>query len=203
MSDLSLTLYDIESQLAQLVTMREEAADDLERQVIDEQIAEYLRAEIKKTDNIIPLLRNWEALALARKTEAARLIESAKVVTNRIDRLKEMIKTVMQSMPWPEGKPRKLEGTTGTLLLKANGGRAAVTVTDVSMVPVEFCDYRGFITGKAWSKILSIGDAHGFDFSEWEGVQLEKIPRVGSMLANGEAVPGCRLEPKGEHIEIR
>ena len=39
----NLTLYDIESQLAQLVSMREEATDDLERQTIDEQIAEYLR----------------------------------------------------------------------------------------------------------------------------------------------------------------
>ena len=188
----NLTLYDIESQLAQLVSMREEAADDLERQVIDEQIAEYLRAEIKKVDRIIPLLRNWEALALARKAEAARLADSAKVVTGRIDRLKAMILTVMQS-----ASLKKLEGTTGTLLCKGNGGRQAVTVTDASLVPDDLMDMVVTMTHSQYAELRPL---------PWpisvNGPTPSKA-RIGELLARGEAVPGCRLEPRGEHVEVK
>ena len=143
---MELSLYQIESGLADLIEMREtcvgsgdDPQTDYEHQirVIDEAIRQYIETEIRKVDGIRSFWRHCELMRDAAKIEAEQQAKRSAQWAGRLERLKSMCKTVMESMPWPEGKPKKLEGRTGALYLKANGGKA-VEITDRGLVPPEF-----------------------------------------------------------------
>ena len=116
---LDLSLYTIESDLANLVEMREQAQarvvanetrtddeiteeDDAlgdpfqELKVIDDQIREYVTAEIRKVDNIRSFWRHCELMRDAAKEEARVQSERSKAWGARLDRLKATCALVME-----------------------------------------------------------------------------------------------------------
>ena len=164
---LELSLYTLESQLSELIEMREEAVaardeigvtgeglDDAMHAVavIDDQIREYITAEIRKVDGIRAFWRHCDLMAAAAKEEAELQAARSKAWKNRLDRLKDMVKLVMETIPFPEGKPKKLEGRTGALYLKANGGKQAVEIHDESMVPDELCTVTVTMPLSLWDR---------------------------------------------------
>lgn len=173
---LELSLYALESQLSELIEMREATADSLreacskdldpehakdaerleeELAVIDNAIQEYITAEIRKVDGIRAFWRHCDLMAAAAKEEAELQAARSKAWRSRLDRLKQTVQLVMETIPFPAGKPRKLEGRTGALLLKSNGGRPAVEISDESLIPDEFCVKTITLTPLVWQEILN------------------------------------------------
>jgi hypothetical protein len=144
----------------------------------------------------------------------------------------------MEMMPWREGKPRKIEGQTGALYLKQNGGRQAVEVSDESLVPDEYCTVTVTMPSNAWPWLLSLADRAPENHAVCHRESFRVGPRVPSLSAIGGAlekpcgscggdgvarphlqgekpvctvcggsgkagVPGARLAPRGQHVEVR
>lgn len=209
---LELSLYAIESDLVNLIEMREQATEEMLAikdgstpehdaameaiAVIDNQIREYITAEIRKVDNIRAFWRHCELMRDAAKEEARVQSDRSKAWGARLDRLKATCALVMESIPFPAGKPKKLEGRTGVLLLKANGGKQAVEVTDESLVPDELCTVTVTMLAIEWHRGTNLRTIS-------VGPRTPSRSLIGEQLANGEGVPGARLAERGNHVECK
>lgn len=200
----SLTLWDIESGLQELVLAREEAETDEQRSQCDEAIRAYVKAEVQKVDGIRAYLKHCDLMEAAAKQEAQRLTAKAKMWEVRRERLKEICQAVMGEV----GK-RRLEGRVGVLRIQQNGGKRPVLLNAPAMVPEELCQYEGRISGAAWERLrylLSQVCASAQDaFFGRQDVQMERKPMLGSIgarLEAGEPVPGASLGVKGEHLRV-
>ncbi len=238
------SLWNIESALADLMRAREECFDVIsegkdpesvseaqsELVHIDEALAEYAQAEIRKVDGIRSMwryLRDGHAIAMA---EAEVQIQMAKSFERRLNALKSAVLIAMEMMPWREGKPKMLEGKSGALLLKGNGGKRAVTISDESLVPEEFFVYEGRIPAFIMKSLGRFVDSYGtLELQrDFYGLRLKRIPSLsliaqameqkcadcdtghpegrlcrtcgGSGLAG---VPGAVLGDRQNHVEVR
>ena len=234
---LELSLYAIESDLVNLIEMREQVREELgadatpediaeETAAIDNAIALYIKSEITKVDNIRAFWRHCELMRDAAKEEARVQSDRSKAWGARLDRLKATCALVMESIPFPAGKPKKLEGRTGALYLKANGGKQAVEVTDESLVPDEYKRVRLSMSKASWAMLLQragyepdieitsepslslIGEALQKPCGRCEGtgrhecsIPEHKCPECGG--SGHQSVPGCRLSPRSNHVECK
>ena len=200
---LELSLYQLESQLSELIEMREQAvADSGEIEAIDNAIREYITAEIRKVDSIRAFWLHCELMAWAAKEEAEVQAARSKVWKNRLDRLKDTVKLVMDTIPFPENKPKKLEGRTGALYLKANGGKQAVEIHDESLVPDELTQVSVQMSGIAWKELLALAGAES-DYASAKVTRAPWLSLIAERLAKGEAVAGARFAERGNHVEVR
>jgi len=201
-----LEIFRVADDFAQLIRLREIMLSEGEDVgPLEATIAEYFSHDVTrdKIDTVIGFLRHAEIMELAAKTEADRTRKLAESWKSQREYLKGCVQQVMEL----SGK-KLLEGkTAGTLRLKGNGGRQAVTITDASLIPEELVQYTGTISGDAWEYMESVMLGTGnFDWLERQDVQMERIPhkgRIGEALSNGESVAGARLEERGSHVEIR
>ena len=163
MSNSDLTLYNIESELAQLVSLREEMAESGEdTAAVDQQIAEYAAREITKVDGIRAYLRHCDFMEDGAKAEAHRLQELASLWAARKARLGAIVLRVMQ-----DNGLTRLEGRTGTLAVRANPPKVEVQ-EDLDLLPVEYV------------RVVP------------ETRQPDK-KAIAAAVKAGEAVPGARL----------
>ena len=152
---MSMSLWNIEQGLADLMEQREElltGTPDIgsmgpdpqtehaaRLMAVDLAIAEYVKAEVRKVDNIRGLVKHLEMIRDAAKAEAKTMQERSAAADRQLTVLKSAIQVTMEEMEWREGKPRKLEGKTGSISLKGNGGRQPVVITDEALRPDECC----------------------------------------------------------------
>lgn len=221
MTPTRMSLYSIESELADLIDLREEMiAKNEPIEAINGQIAVYVSKEIGKVDNIRGFLKHCSMMANAAKQERDVQAQRAKTWQDRYDTVKELCKAALEAV----GK-RKIEGRTGSLILKTDGGRQAVTITDASLIPEELCQYEGSISGEAWG-FLAYGFSDADMWAYWTGradVQMVRIPHKGRIAveldkpcecaniqpcaicggSGKHGVPGAHLAPRGQHIEVR
>lgn len=223
---LELSLYTIESHLSNLIEMREqtlaslklaESEGDLPQTIerlneeaveIEAAIQLYIKTEITKVDNIRAFWRHCELMRDAAKAEAETQVQRAKAWGSRLDRLKEICRAVMETIPFPAGKPKKLEGRTGALYLKANGGKQAVEVTDESLVPDEFCIVTVTMREGLWERALAWLERSNALLARdlAAAAKVSRTPSlslIGEQLAKGEGVPGARLAERGQHVEVK
>ena len=205
-----MNLYDIEAGLSEALTVWQEAmeTDALEahtgEQTQVERIAAadlalrtYAEMELRKVDGYIATMRTLTAALAYRKAEAERHKKAAQGIQNALDWLKQYAQTAMEA--W--GKKR-LEGKTGYLLLNGNGGKQPVTITDEALVPDEFCTVTATIPMDLWSQVVLALD--GEDLSRVRtGPRVPSLSLIGEALGKGEGVPGCRLEPRSSHVEVK
>jgi len=188
-----LSIFQIESELAELMAFREECNDE-ERAAVDGQIAEYVKREVAKVDALRSYMKHCQVMADAAAAEVKVQSQRAHSWKTRLEYLKERCGEAMGIL----GK-KKLEGRTGYLLLKANGGKQALTIATPGLVPEEYVLYRGWMSARAYAAIPEqIRGREDFIF--------EREPRqemIRGSLEKGEHIPGARLEPRGEHVEIR
>lgn len=159
-----LSLYQIESELAELVEFRESCETDEERKVADTQILAYVEREVRKVDGIRSYLKHCEMMAAAAKEEATLQSGRARAWQNRVDGLKDAVLGVMQLR-----ELKKLEGRTGFLMVKGNGGLQKLDITDETLVPPQYCEV---------TVTMSVAD--------WLFAQAEFLKRgvgVGNMIA--------------------
>lgn len=234
-----LSLWTIENALVELIQAREEveaaagSPDDpydseraLELQEIDKAIAEYIRAEVGKVDNIRGFLKHAEMMAEAAREEAAAQTARARAWEKRIDAVKDRVRDVML-----EAGSKRLDGRTGAFLIKGNGGKQPLIVDNEAAVPEECCKYVGWIGGELWRRLQAflpiIYGRYGLaasDFrltrtvdNEWTRDALKTQCSMCGGLPPHEAadvcpvcggsgtepVPGARLGERGQHLEVK
>ncbi len=199
----SQSLFQLEHELVELMALREEMAEAGEDvAACDQQIQEYVQKTIRKVDNVRSYLRHCEVMGHAAEVESHRLDQLAKLWGNRRDRLKDICRGVMEHFGI-----KRIEGQTGSLSLKGNGGFTPLTITDESLIPEELCDYRGTISGQAWADMDDYCITRS-SMESWKGrqdVQMERHPNNGKIreaLKRGP-VAGVREDPRGQHVEVR
>lgn len=205
-----LSLFRIESELLQLIDQREDALERMAAMSPDqltaspeigEEIAacemlikQYIKAEVKKVDGIAFAVKEYEARAVARSQEAARMKASADRDAETAKRIKSMVLEVMQ-----EFGEKKIPGRLFTISRQGNGGLQALTIAQPDLVPLELkrvtVELRASVAG---------------DFAaQFEGQyrMLDNIhpdnQDIREALSRGEGVPGARLEERGEHVRIK
>lgn len=196
MSD-HLSLFDIERGLHDLMGAWQDASTPEEIESAEVAIRAYAELEVKRVDGIRRYLRACDAQAAAAKAEMVAQAQRVRMWEARRDRLKAFAFDAMQSFG-----VKKLEGTTGSLAIRGNGGKQCLTITDPSMVPDELCDVTVTMPWDTWQVLI-----------EWTGVELKNDVRIGPRAPRNEAiraelesdkpVAGARLEARGESLVVR
>ncbi len=194
----SQSLFQLEHELVELMALREEMAEAGEDvTACDQQIQEYAKRELRKVDGIRQYLRHAQIMEEAAKAEAARL----EVLAGRWKAKGEWLKGVCQGVMEHFGIKR-IEGQTGSLSLRGNGGFAPLTITDESLIPDELCDVMVYFKGHEWRDIYS---AMHPDAQKELGPRVERRPNKGLIreaLKRGP-VAGVRLEERGTSLMVK
>ncbi len=201
----SQSLFQLEHELVELMALREEmveAGEDVT--ACDQQIQKYVQLQLRKVDGIRAYLRHCEVMRAAAIEESGRLVRLATQWQTRHDKLKDICRETMEHFGI-----KRIEGQRGSLSLRGNGGFAALTITDESLIPEELCDYRGVISGTAWKELGEIlFSSLKANVDHWKGrqdVQMERHPNNGKIreaLKRGP-VAGVREDPRGVSLVVR
>jgi hypothetical protein len=159
-----LTLFDIETDLLNLMLCREAVLDDEQYhgdeasrtealEMIDCSIKERVSAEIAKVDGIAFYLREFAARAATAKAEKDRLAARQRLWEAREERLKEIVKNVMLMT----GKDR-LEGDSNTLKLVRNP--PSVEIAQPELVPAEYRQVKVPMSEAMWNRLVNVLFAH-------------------------------------------
>lgn len=149
----NLTLYQIQTELLELLELRDEIAGQVivaaeaeaERKeqlaVIEKSIAEYVRREVSKVDNIVGLMRECKSRAAAIKAEEQRLAGLRRTWESREESIKGMVAEAMAATVDPAAIAeatqnqiiKKLSGRIGEL--KLTKSPPSVEVTSTALLP--------------------------------------------------------------------
>ena len=249
MSELNLSLYHLAEggDLLELFEMRAEAEaacseigiqgealDDAMHglAVIDEQIAAYMAALPAQVDKVRAVWKRIEVLIQEAADEAKFQQARGQHLKEDLERLKDYCHRCMELIEWKPSKPRKLEGHSGAIYLKGNGGRPAVEVYDESLLPDDLCTITVTMNATSWA-ILASDDAYGPALRKCQAPRVPSLSLISARLSeacqrcggsglvpivddnaehgncrecggSGKAsVPGARLKPVGQHVECR
>lgn len=190
-----LTLWHIEADLSNLINLRdemEELGEDLAP--IDSQIAAYVQAQVRKVDSLRSFFKYAEMMVAAAEAEARLQKSRAQRWQVRIDRLKHACQCVMEAMPWKPDQVRRIDGKTGSLLLKTNGGKQEVVITQESLIPEGLVQYEGRISGELLRRVKSL-----FVSARWPStlkemmLGFERVPHKGRIAeALSQPCPKCK-----------
>ena len=122
-------LYELKSNYEEVLNMLYQ--DDIDEQMVLDTL-ESIEGEIEdKADNYAKIIKELEAKQNARKEEAKRLTESAKVFENRVKALKNNLFNAMK-----ETGKTKFATNLFSFNIAKNGGKQALTID--SEVPAEY-----------------------------------------------------------------
>jgi len=174
----TLSLYDLSAELVALMDAWDDPETTPEARVeIETQLRIYAEQHVRKVDYVRAYLRHCAIMEAAALEEKARQDEHAKTWKARAERLKELCVAVMQTF-----EAKRLDGNTGSLLLKGNGGKQPVRIDNPELVPDEFCVYEGAIPAFVWTFMLElIMDREDVGTAELRrdiaGLKLVRTPR--------------------------
>lgn len=192
---------------------------------IDGLIRDYVKREVRKVDGIALAIKEFTARAAVHAAEAAELAAKAKREEETVERIKQTALMVMQ-----EFGDKKLEGRLYTLVRQGNGGMRALTIAQPDLVPEPYKTVTLRLPLSLLPGIMAlmaaevqrnirevsrdvdsqqvrytieqceISETNIRKFGEANGWTPEQI---ATELNKIERVPGCRLEPRGEHLRIK
>ena len=225
MSDKSLTLWSIEDSLVQLIGAREDALSDMgisederrdQLQVIDNALADYIRQEITKVDNVRSYLLHCRLMADAARAERAAMEARVRLWEARESRLKEICILALDS-----AAKKRVEGKTGSLSVRGNGGVQPLVIYQPDIVPDEQCVWAGTVGPATWRRIqmLAIADPQTKLERQPSNAAIREAlgkpcPECGTFPAPSDAcqtcggtgtmgVPGAHLEPRGRSLVVK
>lgn len=195
-----LTLFAIETDLANLIEVRDEMQEKGEDlQHIEQAICDYVAKSVKKVDGISSYIKHAEMMESAAKAESARLKAVSATWAGRIEHLKHFVRFVMEGMEWDEGKVRKLEGKTGSLILKLDGGKPAVEITNESLLPAALKTITIKVNAAVWdafqtecqecSRSMAVALSRLMASENFYGLIEINKARIAAALE--KACPGC------------
>ena len=166
-----LSLFEIERDLAVLMDARAEADCEDGIKACDQALAEYAAREVAKVDGIRAYLRHCEVMEEAATAEADIQRARAKAWGSRAEALEKACLLALEAA----GK-KSVEGRTGKLSVRNNGGKQPLVIDDESKLPSVYTPM--IITNP---------------------VDREAVRRD---LENGIPVPGAHLGERGKHLSI-
>ncbi len=147
MSATSLTLYDLSRELVELMDAWDDPDVQPETRIkIEKTLRLYAQAHVRKVDGIRAFLKHCELMIDGARREVATQKAHEEAWEARRDRLKALCVDVMQ-----EFQAKRLDGNTGSLLLKGNGGKQPVTISNPELVPAEFCTLNISVNKATWA----------------------------------------------------
>lgn len=171
---MSRTLFELSDEILNIEQVLENLDDDNEDMtaVIDEYLA-GLRGDLNaKLDNYATFIRELEARSTARKEEADRLSQHAKVDMDKVARLKDCLRWYFMTH-----NLKTIETPRYRLTLAANGGKPPLLLT----VPVEELPQEYVVETISYKP-------------DMEAIRAD--------LASGKIIPGAELAERGCNIRI-
>lgn len=207
-----LSLFEIESELLQLIDAREDALErrdaadeakdeqtsnacDEELQTITLLLQDYVKREIRKVDSTAYAIKEFEARAAARKAEAEKMLASADRDAETAKRIKAMVLEVMQ-----EFDEKKLPGRLFAITRQGNGGLQALTIAQPDLVPLGMKRVTIDLVADLEEDLRLQFGADSFRVLQAAHPDQKDIREA---LERGEGVMGCKLEDRAEHIRIK
>ncbi len=221
MSAPGLTLYNIESELLQLMDLRDDIAAEVivtaegetqrkaELAATDAMIQEYVRREVLKVDNLCGFLRECNTRAKVAKEEAARISARAKLWEARADRVKQSAAEAMALTldlnviaKAPQNTVlKRMNGRTSELKLCKSPSSVSEDI-DESLLPAEYRRIQITVSCEDWERISETLRRAGIvDL----GIKIETVVmrrEIGAALKAGKAVPGAKLIEDSVHVRI-
>lgn len=208
----SLSLFQIESELLDLLRFREDIEQDAEitpaeqkasLEACDQQIRDYVTREVQKVDGITAYLRECSARAAALKAEEARIKELRQGWEARHDRLESTVIRVMQSI----GK-KVIEGAQSTLALKKNP--ASCDVRQPELLPDQYKRVTVTLTQALYNRVLAhlmTSDKGAPMFVELQECKTTPgepmLAKIKDELKAGVGVPGAVLVDDKVRLEAK
>ena len=193
-----LSLFVLTEAIVTLMEAIDEAPDELARETVSQELRHYVEQEVRKVDSIRAYYKHCEFMASAARQEAAEQAKRSQAWAARADRLKHMVYDVMTTFGM-----KKLEGRSGVLMVKGNGGRQLVKVDNPELLDPKYLDYAGVINGAVWERLKR--ECPWLVQESTDAVRIGAAPsltRIGEALQDGP-VAGARLEDRGSHAEIK
>ena len=132
----TISLYELSNDLLELIDIEDtEITEEVKSQII-EQIEAMIEV---KSENIIAVIKNYEATVNAIKEEEKRLATNRKVIENKVSRLKEYTKECLEKT----GK-KKVETKLGNISLRKKP--VSVIIEDESLVPELYKTVKEVVT---------------------------------------------------------
>lgn len=132
----TISLYELSNDLIELMDVDDiEITEEVKSQII-EQIDMMIDA---KSENIIALVKNYEATVNAMKEEEKRLAGNRKAIENKVGRLKEYTRDCLERT----GK-KKVETKLGNISLRKKS--VSVVIEDESLVPQLYKTVKEVVT---------------------------------------------------------
>lgn len=211
MSAPNLSLYNIRTELLELLRYREEIASDPDMtpqemqtslEICDDRIREYVTGEIAKVDGIAAYFRECDARQEALRAEAKRILAQADIWEQRGKRLNQITLRVMQ-----QTGATHLEGATSTFKVRKNP--PSLDVAQPELVPAPYQRRQVTLTTALWDRLL----AHLFATPKGATLFVElqecKISEPEAMkdaikkeLKAGVGVPGCRMREDSVRLVV-
>lgn len=199
---------------------------------VDAQIAETVNAMVKKVDGVAAVLLHFADQGAAIQAEMARLKAMATRIEADDARLREIVKSVMETLPAPaRGKVKRLAGMTSKLELWPNGSVEPLTISEPRMVPREMCRDIGWIRSDVWQAMTEDvpwlrPEDYQFTSAPWPQAIREELEKpceacegrggfdietesgtvkercVTCGGSGRRGVPGCSLATRGAHVRV-
>jgi Siphovirus Gp157 len=202
----TLSLFQIESDLAQLCEERDRADGDGDGEavaVLDGLIKDYLSREATKIDSGAALIRSDTAAAKMLREEAERLLGRAKAFEARAERIKRAWCEAMAAQGIKE-----LKSPHATIRRQGNGGLRPLEIEEA---PQQYTDITVVFSYRQWCWVRELigaftGSSEGMVIacarSMEAGESEPQSARIRAALERGEEVPGCKLGERGEHLRV-
>lgn len=142
----NLSLFQLESELVELMDFATEAQSEEERAAADGLIATYLEKRVDKVDAIRSFIRWNEMMALCARDEATEQTNRAKILENRAQRLKDACLAVMIAFD-----EKRLTGRTGELRLHKNP--PSIEITNEDLLDSSLRNVTVKMPGTLWSAL--------------------------------------------------
>lgn len=198
----NLMLYQIETEMLELVTLRDEllaevlvtAEDEAERrltlEVIESQVANYITRELAKADNLAGFVRECETRGDAHRAESGRHGKLAKLWKDRAEHVRKRAAEVLASQIDPEvirnatpgSTLKRIRGKLAELKLVKNPDGVAEPI-DMTLLPAEMQRVTVTMSAQAWEDTLECLGENGFDYEDIGGVDAKTEPDKRAILA--------------------
>lgn len=199
-----LTLYQIESELAELLDLYDSTAAtplSMDFELVDREhalytisnaIDEYVKREMRKVNGIARAVLMYDDYADTLRTRARELSQRAQVFENRSSRVKSSALEVMRQVLGDKGK---LETAEHSLTVCGNGGLAPLIIDDEAKIPPTLKSVTVKMTLEMWEYLQK----------EYEGVEIGKAskPEIsGAEVRKSIPEGAAHLGDRGFHLRV-
>lgn len=190
---------------------------------LDGLIRQYITKELEKVDSTANVILDLGARSMIHRAEAERLYMLARNEDDTVKRIKELVLSILD-----EFGEKRFRGKVHDLVSKGNGGVQALTIAQPDLVPDQFRMVNVKMSLESWREmrqyferakvVCEVGRPEPNN-SAIRNILESSIKQRAEILADAErlqqddfvekelaklpGVPGCRLEPRGKHLEIK